>query len=98
LKEAPVVELDDEDLAAFAPGASPRQDGSRPYLVRGLALLGTDGKPLGTSGFIAYRRGDELWVECGALGYYDCGMTRAPLVIWLPSRPEVVYLSVSRIV
>jgi hypothetical protein len=91
LKEAPVIELDDEELKSFLPGPYPRCEGCKAYLVRGLMVRGTEGKPLGTGAFVVKFRNKELRVQFGALGRWDCGHGRAPLVIWLTFKPTVVY-------
>jgi hypothetical protein len=90
LTDSPVVELDADEVPVFAPGVEPRADGARPYLVRAVLCNGPDGKRIGTGNFTLSRRGNRLRVLFGYLGFRDWGQSRAPLVVWLPFKPEAV--------
>jgi hypothetical protein len=93
LEQAPAVELGDQDLTEFAPGADPRPDGYKPYLIRALVMKGWDGRPIGNGALMLWRRGPNLWVKFGFLGMIGPkSEAKDPLVVWLPFQPENVYV------
>jgi hypothetical protein len=93
LEESSFVELSAEELAVFAPGTEPRQDGTIAYLVRGVAAKRSDGKSMGS--FVVYRKGVQLRVHHGSMGFRNWGYGKVPLVIWLPFKPTAVYVDLS---
>jgi hypothetical protein len=93
LKDVPVVELMDKDLKTFAPDLLARPHGLKPYLIRGVFLQGQDGRPMGTGHFVSYHRGKDVLVYFGCLGRRFWGMSKGPLVIWLPFKPEKVFVA-----
>jgi hypothetical protein len=93
LNDVHVVELSDKDLKTFAPTLLSRPDGFKPYLIRGVFLQGPDGRPMGTGSFACYHRGIDTLVLFGCLGRRSRGMSKGPLVIWLPFKPEEVFVT-----
>jgi len=93
LTDAPVVELSDKDVKTFAPMLQSQPVGLKPYLIRGVFMQGPDGKPMGTGHFFTHHRGKDVLVEFGCLGRKSWGMRKGPLVIWLPFKPEEVFVT-----
>jgi hypothetical protein len=92
---SPVFALADEHLDILAPGLECPQQGLKPFLVRGLAFIGPDGNPMGTGKFLIRKSGSDLWVYFGCLGRSYKGFGRIPLIVWLPDKPEEVFVTCS---
>jgi hypothetical protein len=87
LQEVSVVELKEEEVESLVGESPPHDADLRPYLVRAVKL----DHP--ASGFMICSRDRALWIYNGLLGWYSPPMVKAPLVIWLPFKPDVVYIS-----
>jgi len=48
---------------------------------------------MGTGSFVFYRRGRDMLVLFGCLGRKSWGVGKGPLVIWLPFKPEEIFVS-----
>jgi len=98
LSDSPVVELSDKDLKTFAPTFQSPTDGLKRYLIRGVFVQGRDRKPMGTGSFETYHQGKNVLVYFGCFGrssWRSWGMGKGPLVIWLPFKPEEVFVTCS---
>ncbi len=93
LTDVSVVDLDDRNLKTFAPTLPSPADGTNPYLIRGVFLQAQDGEPMGTGRFECYRRGKDVLVLFGCLGRESWGTGKSPLVIWLPFKPEEIFVT-----
>jgi hypothetical protein len=92
LADVRVVDLADDDVRRLAPDLLPRPEGLNPYLVRGVFLEDSNGVPMGTGRFLIRHESKLLLVYFGALGSRPHPMRQGPLVIWLPFKPENVYV------
>lgn len=73
--------------ATPAPAAPPATGKLKPYLVRGVLLVGANG------GFTAERRDDGLWIAYnGVSGTAPAALHRA-LVVFLPAPPAHLYIT-----
>jgi hypothetical protein len=87
LQEVSVVELMEEEVALWVGESPTLAPGLRPYLVRAVKL----NHP--ASNFMICYRDRALWIHNGAMGWNSPPIVKAPLVIWLPFKPDVVYTS-----
>jgi len=87
--------LSDKDLKTFGPTLQTQPNGLKAYLIRGVFVQGGDRKPMGTGHFVTYHRGKSVLVHFGCLGRRSWGMGKGPLVIWLPFKPEEVFVTCS---
>lgn len=95
LDDVSFVELSDKDLKTFAPNLLSPPEGCKPYLIRGLFLHNGDGVPMRTGGFSCSRRGSDVLVAFGCLGYHMGSVCRGPLVVWLSFQPQRVFVTYS---
>jgi hypothetical protein len=87
LQDVSVVELMEEEVVFWVRESPTHAPGLRPYLVRAVKLNRAG------SGFTIFSRDRALWILNGALGWDNPPIVKAPLVIWLPAKPDVVYIS-----
>jgi hypothetical protein len=87
LQEVSVVELKEEEVELWVGESPMHAPDLRPYLVRAVKL----DRP--GSVFVISSRDRALWILSGAMGWDSPPIVKAPLVIWLPFKPDVVYTS-----
>lgn len=92
LDETPLQALTDADLKTLAPTPPAAPPDYKPYLIRCVFFKAPDGEPMRTGHFYVYRRDPDVMAFFGCLGYRSWGTGRAALVVWLPFKPENVFV------
>jgi hypothetical protein len=89
LRDVACVEVSSQRAAELTGHPMEPRAGSSLFLVRGVYLN------RGTGKFMVVPVGRELLVEHGSLGHSAVPMKRQALIVRLPQKPEVVYVSCS---
>jgi hypothetical protein len=89
LEDVPIVEISDEQAAAFVGQALPEASGTKPYLTRAVYLA------RGTGSFSVTVYEDRLVVHHGSLGSGGYRMGRQALVLQLERAPGEVFVTCS---
>jgi hypothetical protein len=89
LEDVSIVELTDEQAAAFVGQALPKAAGTKPYLTRAVYLA------RGTGSFSVTVYEDRLAVHHGSLGSGGYPMGRQALVLQLERAPAEVFVTCS---
>jgi len=89
LRDTAIVGLTPEDAATFiGVDARSHPSGTQAYLVRALEIESGTGK------LRLFRKSGAIKIVHGSLGRQPGFMVRRPLVVFLTSRPDVVYVEV----